>query len=388
MKKILFTSLLVSAALFSACEDDRDSNPVVQQPTTFQLNIPAMSENLYVLDDNTATIRLTYKQPDYGYTAAVDYYTQVSLTNEWTDATSADADNATYIEMEGSTNKCETNINVTELNRNIIKMGKYTNQESIPTEGISLFIRMRAQLKTGYECFSNPIELKVLPYYVALTAADPELWYLIGGCIGDGNWGSEIGISVIPMSPVEGAKYDDTTGQGELNYIGYFPTNGEFKIVKIPGQWGDQWGSANNGDITQPALKTPDFEPGNFKITTEGYYKIVLNTKENTLSITSTDAPKTYEHIFISGDWNGWATDQQMTPVNSGNNNHVWTINLDTPDNATTVKFLYDGWLPNWGAEGFPYGFGVNGGANIPVEAGSYTIIFNDIDGYYHFFSK
>lgn len=43
---------------------------------------------------------------------------------------------------------------------------------------------------------------------------------------------------------------------------------------------------------------------------------------------------------------------------------------------------------PNWGASTFPYGFGVNGGANIPVVAGKYVAILNDIDGYYHFFSK
>ena len=43
---------------------------------------------------------------------------------------------------------------------------------------------------------------------------------------------------------------------------------------------------------------------------------------------------------------------------------------------------------PTRGASTFPYGFGVNGGANIPVVAGKYVAILNDIDGYYHFFSK
>ena len=43
---------------------------------------------------------------------------------------------------------------------------------------------------------------------------------------------------------------------------------------------------------------------------------------------------------------------------------------------------------PQDGATGFPFGWGVNNGANIPVVAGSYRVIFNDIDGYYHLFAK
>ena len=38
-----------------------------------------------------------------------------------------------------------------------------------------------------------------------------------------------------------------------------------------------------------------------------GYYKISLNTKENTLSIVATDEPKNvYDGLLISGDFNGW----------------------------------------------------------------------------------
>ena len=49
-----------------------------------------------------------------------------------------------------------------------------------------------------------------------MVAADTELWYLIGACVGDGAWGSEIGVSVYPMSPVEGGKFDEATGKGPL----------------------------------------------------------------------------------------------------------------------------------------------------------------------------
>ena len=79
-----------------------------------------------------------------------------------------------------------------------------------------------------------------------------------------------------------------------------------------------------------------------------------------------------------------------MIPVNTveGVINHVWKYELDATGGDTTAKFLYSGWAPNWGSDTFPYGFGVNGGANIPVVKGKYVAILNDIDGYYHFFSK
>lgn len=34
----------------------------------------------------------------------------------------------------------------------------------------------------------------------------------------------------------------------------------------------------------------------------------------------------------------------------------------------------------NWGANYFPVGLGVQGGANIPFSSGTYTIIINDMD--------
>lgn len=389
MKRYLFTLLLAGLAMFTACTDDRDSNPTVQQPSTFELNMPALGGGVYDLA-NTDSIRLTYEQPDYGYTAPVKYYAQISVSGTWNDATSAEADDATYIEMDGSVTVCEFGAAADLVNKAIMKLGNYTDPSQLPAEGISLYVRMRARLNAGYECYSNVIELSVAPYYVALVSAAPELWYLIGSCIGDGSWGSEVGTGVIPLSPVEGAKYDDVTGKGELTYTGYFPSDKGFKIVRAPGEWDDQWG-ADGGDFNKPRLKDADGEGSDFYVPASGYYKISLNTKENTLSIVATDEPKNvYDGLLISGDFNGWGTDTKMIPVNTveGVVNHVWKYELDATSGDTTAKFLYAGWTPNWGASTFPYGFGVNGGANIPVVAGKYVAILNDIDGYYHFFSK
>ncbi len=63
MKRYLFTLLLAGLAMFTAYTYDRDSNPTVQQPSTFELNMPALGGSVYDLA-NTDSIRLTYEQPD------------------------------------------------------------------------------------------------------------------------------------------------------------------------------------------------------------------------------------------------------------------------------------------------------------------------------------
>ena len=144
--------------------------------------------------------------------------------------------------------------------------------------------------------------------------------------------------------------------------------------------------------INQPKKKDDSGEGADFFVPTSGYYTITLDTKKDELKIEKADDKKVFEHLFIAGDFNGWGTDTQMTPVNVAScmegHNHIWMFDLDATGGDTTAKFLYDGWSPNWGAANFPFGIGTNGGANIPITAGNYRVIFNDIDGYYHFFAK
>ena len=59
----LFTLTMGLLAL-SACEADRDSNPVLNEPDTFVLNVPAFaSNNVYDLK-NSESLELTCTQPD------------------------------------------------------------------------------------------------------------------------------------------------------------------------------------------------------------------------------------------------------------------------------------------------------------------------------------
>ena len=57
MKKILSMAALAltSVVMFTACEDDRDSNPTLTQPTTFVLNKPAVGEGVVDLAQSSVS---------------------------------------------------------------------------------------------------------------------------------------------------------------------------------------------------------------------------------------------------------------------------------------------------------------------------------------------
>lgn len=383
----------IGLILFSACEDDNDSNPIVQQPETFELNTPALGGNVYDLE-KSSYIQLTYKQPDYGYTAAVTYYAQVSMTDKWNDAT--EESEATYVELNGNSSTCEFGVETSQIDRAIMQLGGY-DEETVPKEAVKIYIRLRATLTSGYQCYSNSIALSVFPYYMPVVNAEPEIWYLVGDCIGDGTWGNDgtgnIGVSLIPMSIVDGYEYNATTGQGEIIFTGYFLAGKGFKLIKTPGSWDNQWGNSSAPGIDSPVKN--DGGSSNLQVATSGYYSVKLNTATDVLTIEAVEAPDVY-HIMMQGDFNGW-TDVAMTPVNTveGMNNHVWKYELDATSGDTTAKFKVapgeggsaDGWGVNWGGTSFPYGVGSNGGANIPIPAGRYNVIFNDINGFYYFYS-
>ncbi|WP_373731247.1 SusE domain-containing protein, partial [Bacteroides heparinolyticus] len=90
MKKIsIYTFLLAGLLSFSACESDRDSNPVLQEPTTFVLNTPAYVNTTYDLT-NSESVELTCSQPDFGYTAPVVYSVETSLTEDFKEVVKLD----------------------------------------------------------------------------------------------------------------------------------------------------------------------------------------------------------------------------------------------------------------------------------------------------------
>lgn len=374
-----------SLALLTGCDDDRDSNPTIQQPTTFVLNTPAYAASDIDLKNSTK-LRFACSQPDYGYTAAVTYKLELSLTNSFTVAVDEAQEGKTpdYVVLDESYTNCNIEADATLFAKGIMKLAQW-DEDKVPVIQ-TVNVRLMAAVDK-YTFASNVVDIKVVPYYIELKDALPEMWYLIGACIGDGKWTnspSGIGTSIYPMSLVKDFEYDKKTGKGELTFTGYLTPEG-FKLVHtLDASWPDQWGQ--NGEFGT-FIKN---EGGSTNITVPvaGYYTVKLDTKSDKLTVTKADiTPTVYSSISVTGDFAGEAwPDNAMTAVNTVvEKNHIWSYVLNLSADSGVKFKIVGGWDTNWGASGFPYGAGTSGGDNISATAGKYIVVFNDIDGSYSF---
>ena len=217
------------------------------------------------------------------------------------------------------------------------------------------------------------ITLDIVNMIYSVVSVEPEIWYLVGGCIGDGSWGTgsadNVGVSLYPLAYVS---------DGVCAYTGYFTTDG-FKLIKEVDSWDYQWGYSD-GYVKN------DGSSGNLWVDEAGYYTVTLDYRNDVLTIEPyTGTVTDYSQMGISGDFNSWGFEQIE---NATGTTHLWRFEFSS-ESDTTLKFLTDSsWSSNWGSDTFPSGTGVSNGANIPVTAGSYVVIFNDIDGGYTFVAK
>lgn len=375
---MLFSGML----LFSACADDNDSNPTLKQPATFVLNQPGLAGNVYDLQNGSA-ITLTASQPDYGYTAPVVYGVQMSMNNQWTDSTS-------YLLPVDNSKTPKVNVSTTDVDKGIMKLANITDAAQLtPDSAYTVYVRMSAVLPSDSttKVYSNSVALKVMPYYLQLKDTPADYWYLVGGCIGDGNWTSNSTInaylSIFPLSLVQDYSYNKATGTGIFTYTGYFKSSDGFKLKHNPADWAEQWGSGASGFVKN------DGGSGNISVAADGYYTVTLNTNTDKLTVEKADiTPSIYTTVSIIGLNNDWTNDIDMTPAKNATNNHMWTATI-TATAKTEFKFRVNhDWGTNWGygsANGVinAFGWGVLGGSNIGLAAGKYVVYFNDIDRYF-----
>ena len=405
MKKlnILAGLMMLLVMMFTACDDDLSKNPTLQSPSTFKLNTPsyaATNVNLATSD----SLSFTWSQPDYGFPLASEYQVEISTANKWTTSVDeASADNtgntiADYATVGETSNICKQNVGAGNFAKALEQLNKWTSDAVPATQ--TVYARVKSTVK-GSSVYSNIVTLTVIPYYVELKDAAPVIYYLIGGCIGDGKWSnvdaSNIGGSIIPMHAIAGETYDKKTGYGKIEYTGYFPAGGEFKILKTIGDWNYGFCKGEWKDDTYvPTYRSGGDDPGNIKIDDAGYYDIIVNTADNSCTIKKyTKDVSKYTSIAIAGTENSWsATANVMKAISTfdGAENHDWvetlTYKADAPSDGG-CKFTADGaWTDNWGDSAFPYGTGSAGGHNILYKAGTYKVIFNDITHQYIFIAQ
>ena len=396
--------MLLLAGMFAvtSCSDDNDSNPTLVQPTEFVLNAPAAAGGTIDLQ-KSQSIALSWSQPvpytDMNAPVVPTYTVQLSSQGTFEaefDASAEDNTGADYISFDETyTNGQNVVISTESIDKALMQLNNWA-EDQVP-QTLTLSVRVKAAVRdasfTEYNpIYSNVLALSIIPYYLELKPADPQIWWLIGGDICDGTWGDGVGTSVVPMQTIDGVEYDKKTGAGEIQWIGYLAGNG-FKLRgSMDDGWATQWGQ---GDAFGSYLKN-EGGSGNITVPEAGIYTVSLNTATDVLSITKYDGtPDVFEGMAISGSFNDWG-DTEMSPchIYAGAENHDWYLTQAFAV-GDEVKIKQSGsWDYNKGGAfvvygGGMYAYGEGNGANLVVpEDGTYLILFNDITGYIRFIKQ
>ena len=180
MKNIIKSALLVvmSLTLMTACSDDNDSNPTIQSPTEFKLNTPAL-ENTPIDLANSSKIILTCSQPNYGYTASVQYTVQVATDENMTDA----------VELSETSSSAKVAISAdllaSALTNIYVEKGK--TEADFPMD-VKAYFRLKANIVTsngnvveGTEILSNVVSLNKIHLLFSLPPVNlPSHIYVVG----------------------------------------------------------------------------------------------------------------------------------------------------------------------------------------------------------------
>lgn len=306
MKKLnIFMLLLAGSLLWTGCSDDRDDNPVFQEPTEFNLNTPEQASNVYDLQ-NISSIDLTCTQPDYGYAAGTTYKVQLSLESTFKDADEVAGTTANYATLS-STYQCpELNVDAVEFAMALLDLWKASHDNAeLPETPMPVYVRLRAALSNNGmgQISSNSIELpKVLGYNVEPPVSLPGQMFLVGDFASGSSWGKWV-----EMIPV-------TDTPGKFWSVQYFGGNNVMKFNAQP-TWDGNQVAYSEGLVPAESASfagvsgVDDGSGGmNIGVKNAGWYILVVTTAlegknlNYTLEFLSPD-------IYVTGDVSGgWDT--------------------------------------------------------------------------------
>lgn len=292
MKKILKSALLIMMGLvmFTSCEDDNDSNPIIKTPTEFHLNTPALAATNIDLT-NSSAIMFTCSQPNYGFPASTMYKVQVSLKEDMTD----------FVELDQSfpNTVCSVDAAILASTLTTMELNAGKSEADFPMD-VKVYVRMRAYMTTDTgspvadtEILSNVICLEnVHLNYSLAPVTTPEHLYVVGGFCG-WDWGNSF--EFVPV-------YEHPEMYWRMVWI-------DEAGVKI--NTAQEWDGNQKGynDITVAgdlADKISSNDDGNICSTTPQWYLMVV-----TASVSGRDIKYTVEfnepNIYLIGDtFGGW----------------------------------------------------------------------------------
>jgi starch-binding outer membrane protein SusE/F len=313
MKKISIILFLMLGLLSVAtsCKDGRDDNPRYQDPTTFVLNTPKYANGEYDLK-NTSTIQLTCSQPDYGYAAPVEYYVQVSRTdNNWDKADSVQTLSTPYT-------TCKMDVDAAQLDLAICQTLNLTGESDMPTGDIPVYIRLKANV-TGMDSsviYSNSIKLpNVKAFYSLPDVVLPTSMYMVGKFC---SWNWEDAAEMVPAN-------DNSGNAGIFWCIRYVKAGEGFKFNAAKAWDGGQFGfGGDNVKIKNSVATVTADADGNFTIDKTGWFIFMIRT---------TIVGRTYNYAVDILDPNvyiyGWANGGTWA------NSDDWKFTVDNTNDGT-----------------------------------------------------
>lgn len=325
------------------------------------LTAPTAGEDIVLNGNLPNDIAKTITWTDYNtYGVDVTYLIEVSKSGD---------NNFVTLESVLNTKSFETSNKV--FNDAVLKAGLQANVQG------AVDIRVTATTKSiggTINKVSNIVTFKVTPYVAFKNL------FLVGDATAAG-WSTNNNNQAVYRDPVNVNKF---------YFTGKFVTS-MFKLIETLGvdtwqpQWGLKSGSVANSD---------GGEPNPFTISSSGYYSFEIDILAKTYSLTSyADSMTNYSTIGLIGGFNGWGGDLALSQ--SSFDSHQWSLKgVAFP--AGEVKFRAEGsWSVSWGPTSALQsvstlsGVGVKqNGQNINLEAGTYDVYFNDIDGRYQFIKK
>lgn len=198
MKKIIkFALLLVcSACIFTACDDDRDSNPTLQKPTagSLVLNTPAMAANAtYDLANSNQLVLTLGNLPNYGFPAYATYTLAVSLNSDMSNA--QDVATTPYAKFE---------VDAASLAATLTTMATDAgmSEAAFPLD-IPIYFQARGAATQyagnaieGTETTSNVVKLSMVHLLYSLPPVTaPEVLYITGSFNG---WSWDSSLAMVP----------------------------------------------------------------------------------------------------------------------------------------------------------------------------------------------
>ena len=338
-KSIIFASLLAGVLMFSACESDRDDNPVLNEPTTFTLNVPAYVNTVYDLENSTS-LELTCSQPNYGYTAPTTYTVEVSTTKDFA---SFETLASTYTTAKMNVAADEIAVAATNL---LVAQG--ATEADFPKQE-ALYFRLKASLgndQFGNELgaiYSNVISLPNVKLYFALPPVlVPENLYIIGNHNG-WDWNN-----CLPMTLV----YGTDNMFWRMTYL-----DGGWKFNSALAWDGGEVGYDGVQDIVDNAgANISRSDDGNIVAGTPGWYLVVITANvvgRDVQYAVTINKPEVWMIGDVTGvDWQDRAAGWQLEVPTTADGEFVSPAFVAgaTPENGVRVYCPIEGHDP-WHSE-------------------------------------